>query len=147
MTEQYLRGRKVSVWPTARNFPHLMTILEMVEKLEKDYGITVDLEFTNGRGANHTKKNSGRHVIRFGKAGIEYDIRRGYHEYDIVMPYVRKYLGRTGVAAVRLVVIHEFAHAVDTELNGRQPNVAHPRSFVETLVQLIAENDHLLAEE
>jgi hypothetical protein len=102
-------------------------IVDLCEEISDCYSIPVRVIFRNRKDAYHTRENGNSHLIVFGYQCIDW-AQENYTEYKSVQ-WMISGMDLTGLAGVHQLVLHEMAHAIDTELHGRKYGVAHGHTW------------------
>lgn len=79
------------------------------------------------------------HEFVFGLKTLEWVFTNHYREYATIKHHIKGVGNRKfgGWEAIYYVVIHEFAHALQVEKQGRRPGIVHDRCFVECMNRLL----------
>jgi hypothetical protein len=114
----------------------------LASRILSDFGISnYRISFSSGKGAKHVGERNFRpgspHKFIFGSQSTMRYASKEYTEYPSLSYMIRAYK-TTGIHGVRLLVIHEVAHALVAEMGQRTPGDCHGRNFQSIYSQLLA---------
>lgn len=116
--------------------PHLRIARETVQMLNELYDMEVRVVFRNRRGSYHQKRGNS-HTIVFGYESCRRAYEEGFNEYAS-LEWMLNYQSPSGKAGAIQLALHEFAHALQTEVpGGRTYGSCHNRTFVEKYRELM----------
>lgn len=108
----------------------------LAAKMLAEHGYKSHIVFRNIQGANHQIHKDGTHVIKFGFECVKTEAK-GYKEYPTSYQYLwADYPGLTGKMGVWALVIHEVAHAIQTENGGRWHGSQHNQYWAKAVKEL-----------
>lgn len=94
----------------------------LVNFLADCYGVSdkmAETVFRNRKGSYHHKVSGGKHQLVFGYASAERAHQRGFNEYKTVAAALPRWFGNgrqcKGLEGMFMLVMHEFAHVLQTE--------------------------------
>ncbi|MCG3207163.1 MAG: hypothetical protein FOGNACKC_00763 [Anaerolineae bacterium] len=121
--------------------PHRKYVIELAERLYKAYGLTnyLPTQLTNDpRQSCHVYDPANRlHRLRFSRPMIATDAIRYWDYYSVRPVWGALYDKLNGLAGVHALVLHEFAHVLQTEDGGRWYGSVHNHIFMAKLRELI----------
>jgi hypothetical protein len=90
--------------------------------LNKEYGTSVELRWTNGRGSSHCHmRGLGRNFrpeITITSSSANRVFHYGFIEYTRISRYILAGRNFDNVLGVLMILTHEYTHALDGYLNG-----------------------------
>jgi hypothetical protein len=141
--------------------PNKRMCYKLTEYLGELYELDVQVIFRNMSGSDHYKsKKSDTHIIRYGYECLDIITSTGYQEYikvaksgvwGSITSFYRKVSTYKHISiksktmhsdiknekAAYMLVLHEFAHAIQVERGGRLRNDVHNKCFIDCLAELI----------
>ena len=111
--------------------PELRVARETVELLSEIYELPVEVVFRNRNGSYHTTDwKTGGHKIVFSYSNCKHYWKHGYTEYKSLQ-WMLGGKELTGTAGIQHLAMHEFAHALQTEIpGGRTYGSVHNSTFI-----------------
>ena len=113
-------------------------IFVVVSKLNRDYSIFVEVKIKDTRSTYHKKcMKTLQHSIIFGMKNLADHFKFGYKEYRSIQYVWGRNSHPTGLNAIHNMVLHEYAHVLQTDRYERRSGSVHNHEFVGCLYELI----------
>lgn len=111
----------------------------LVARLNSKYDLGVEVIFRNDlRGGHYNTKTK---QINVGWKVARASFLNGFNEYKTVDPFLTKFYGmrseRGGMLGIHLIILHEFAHALQVEDGGLSYGSVHNSFFIRRYVELL----------
>jgi hypothetical protein len=130
-------ARQETIKATNELDPLRRFIRHLTVKMLDDKNLQHSVIFANINGGDHRVIAGGKHQIRFGYVAVIYFGENGYTEYKTWRHLWSGTL--TGKKAMWAMAIHEVAHALQSERNGRYRGSQHNQIWANAVRELQAE--------
>lgn len=77
-----------------------------------------------------------KYLIVLGICDLRHYQTNGYHDYKTVEPYIK--IGQKGLVAWKMLLIHEFAHIVQYQREGRTKGEVHTPVFIRAMREIMS---------
>ena len=122
----------MELWEDQANY-----VERMVKRLSRKEGVEVSVTFGNSRASTAKQHGDGRYEIRFGYECLDIIYSHGWSEYKTISHVWGEHNGSGNFNGLKCLVLHEFAHILQFEKNGRWHGSQHNDVFITCLQELI----------